>query len=113
MIDKIFQSIGTMPIFAIVTLIFIVFRMFPPKKVNALYGYRTKRSMKNQINWDFAQKSSSNISLFFTAIIFFFQILLSFMLENIEYLNIALLILWFICLIVMFIYVERKLKRLN
>ena len=73
MMDKIFQTVVTMPIFAIVTLIFIVFRMFPPKKVNALYGYRTKRSMKNQINWDFAQKTSSIISLFFTAVIFFFK----------------------------------------
>jgi len=50
MMDKIFQTVIKMPIFAIVTLIFILFRMFPPKKVNALYGYRTKRSMKNQIN---------------------------------------------------------------
>jgi uncharacterized membrane protein len=102
-----------MPIFAIATLLFIVFRMFRPKKVNALYGYRTKRYMKNQTNWDFAQKSSPNISLFFTAIILFFQILLSFLLENIEFLNVALLTLWFICLIGMFIYVEKKLKRLN
>ena len=29
---------------------------FPPKKINMLYGYRTGRSMKNQQNWDFAQK---------------------------------------------------------
>ena len=110
---KIYNALTTMPIFAIATLLFIVFRVFPPKKVNALYGYRTKRSMKNQTNWDFAQKSSLNISLVFSAIIFLFQISLSFLLENIEFLNIALLILWFICLIGMFIDVERKLKRLN
>ncbi len=29
---------------------------FPPKKINFLYGYRTKSSMKNQERWDFAQK---------------------------------------------------------
>ncbi|MGB6269038.1 MAG: SdpI family protein [Olleya sp.] len=28
---------------------------FPPKKINILYGYRSKRSMKNQKNWNFAQ----------------------------------------------------------
>ena len=32
---------------------------FPPKKINSLYGYRSRRSMKNQENWDFAQKYSS------------------------------------------------------
>lgn len=31
---------------------------FPPKSINSLYGYRTKRSMKNQANWDFAQSRS-------------------------------------------------------
>lgn len=27
----------------------------PPKEINNLYGYRTKRSMANQKVWDFAQ----------------------------------------------------------
>ena len=34
---------------------------FPPKKINMLYGYRTNRSMKNQENWDFAQKYSAKL----------------------------------------------------
>ena len=29
---------------------------FPPKKINYLYGYRTKASMKSQQRWDFSQK---------------------------------------------------------
>lgn len=28
---------------------------FPPKKINAFYGYRTKTSMRNQDCWNFAQ----------------------------------------------------------
>ncbi len=32
--------------------------LFPPKKINSWYGYRTPKSMKNQGNWDFAQKHS-------------------------------------------------------
>ena len=28
----------------------------PPKKINALYGYRTSRSMKSQQTWDFAHQ---------------------------------------------------------
>ena len=31
---------------------------FPPKKINALYGYRTERSMKNEDTWQFANKYS-------------------------------------------------------
>lgn len=27
---------------------------YPPKKINGIYGYRTRRSMKNQETWDFA-----------------------------------------------------------
>ena len=32
---------------------------YPPKKINSLYGYRTKNSMKSQQHWDFAQRYSS------------------------------------------------------
>lgn len=32
---------------------------FPPKKINSLYGYRTKSSMKSQERWDFAQHYSA------------------------------------------------------
>lgn len=32
---------------------------FPPKKINLLYGYRTKSSMKSKESWHFAQKYSS------------------------------------------------------
>ena len=31
-----------------------VMRKNPPKDINGVYGYRTKRSMQNQDTWDFA-----------------------------------------------------------
>lgn len=31
----------------------------PPKEINHFYGYRTKRSMKNKAQWDFAQHYSA------------------------------------------------------
>lgn len=37
----------------------IVMLLFPPKKINGLYGYRTPRSMRNQENWDKAQRISA------------------------------------------------------
>ncbi len=33
--------------------------LFPPRKINSLYGYRTTSSMKNQDRWDFAQNYAS------------------------------------------------------
>ena len=33
-----------------------VLYLFPPKKINFIYGYRTGSSMKSQERWDFAQK---------------------------------------------------------
>lgn len=35
--------------------------LFPPKKINSFYGYRTASSMKNQEQWDFAQRYSSKL----------------------------------------------------
>ena len=34
----------------------IVFYFFPPKKINHIYGYRTKRSMLNDTIWQFANQ---------------------------------------------------------
>ncbi len=42
----------------------LITMQFPPKKINHLYGYRTKASMKTQDHWDFAQKYSSKQLLF-------------------------------------------------
>ena len=33
-----------------------VFYYKPPKKINSIYGYRTKRSMKNSQTWEVAHK---------------------------------------------------------
>jgi hypothetical protein len=47
----------------------IVLLKFPPKKINAIYGYRTSSSMKSQERWDFAQiysaKETIKLGLFF------------------------------------------------
>ncbi|QNO14190.1 SdpI family protein [Alkalicella caledoniensis] len=34
----------------------ILFRTRPPKNINYIYGYRTKRSMKSKEAWDYAHK---------------------------------------------------------
>jgi len=37
----------------------VITYLFPPKKINSFYGYRTSKSMRNHENWTFAQKYSS------------------------------------------------------
>ena len=44
----------------IFTIVGVIMWNFPPKKINRLYGYRTKNSMKSQETWDFAQKFSAS-----------------------------------------------------
>lgn len=41
----------------------ILMFVFPPKKINYLYGYRTRSSMKNIDRWNFAQKLSSKLMM--------------------------------------------------
>lgn len=44
-------------IFIIASIVMIV---FPPRKINHLYGYRTPASMKSDDRWHFAQKFSAS-----------------------------------------------------
>lgn len=34
----------------------VMYATYPPKKINPIYGYRTKRTMANQKVWDYANK---------------------------------------------------------
>ena len=38
----------------------VVQKMFPPRNINSLYGYRTAASGRSQQHWDFAQRYSTN-----------------------------------------------------
>ncbi len=39
-----------------ILLVSLVYKLFPPKKINYLYGYRTPRSMKNPDIWKEANR---------------------------------------------------------
>ena len=41
----------------------IFFKVFPPKKINSLYGYRTSSSKKNMETWKEANRYSANFSI--------------------------------------------------
>lgn len=41
--------------------VYLLFQYKPPKKINRIYGYRTKASMTNQLTWDYAQEYFSRV----------------------------------------------------
>lgn len=43
----------------LILLIGVVFKFFPPKKINHIYGHRTYLAMKNQDTWEVAQGISA------------------------------------------------------
>ena len=49
----------------IILVVGVVFWMYPPKKINEFYGYRTTRSRKSQEAWDFAQRYSAKLLTIF------------------------------------------------
>lgn len=49
-------GIGHLLIGPLMLFILYIFAKYPPKKINNLYEYRTKRSMRNQDCWDYANK---------------------------------------------------------
>lgn len=40
-----------------------IMKLWPPKKINSLYGYRTPRSMKSQDAWEAANSYSADLML--------------------------------------------------
>jgi uncharacterized membrane protein len=60
----------------IITLVLVLFFFVRPKSINPIIGYRTKRSMKNESNWNFAQIYFTRNWILLLPIIYFTQILL-------------------------------------
>ena len=44
----------------------LVLKIFPPKKINAVYGYRTRRAATSQAAWDYAQRLCAAVLLWYS-----------------------------------------------
>ena len=75
MLDVIYLVIRNPGVLIILIVCFIV-KIFPPKKINFWYGYRTKKSMKNIENWNRAQKYSTNLTIYILIVLLILQILI-------------------------------------
>lgn len=47
----------------------LLWRKYPPKTINWIYGYRTFRAMKSQVAWDFAHRYFGKVMLNLGAIL--------------------------------------------
>lgn len=87
--------------------------VFPPKKINSFYGYRTASSMKNQQKWNFAQTYSAKIMML-TGLIFAFLSPTKGLFKTSETNDIILAVgIMIIGSILMIILVEKALRKIN
>lgn len=71
----------------------IIFYFFPPKKINAFYGYRTNRSMKNNTIWQYANTFFTKQFLLYSAISFIASLALTFLGKDITWQPMAIVLL--------------------
>jgi uncharacterized membrane protein len=107
------DRIGIIPfvigiVFIAASLIMIV---FPPKKINFLYGYRTAASMKNQQVWDFSQNYSAKKMLWCGFVIFSLSFLNLIFDISQEFSLVLGLILLILGCIYMFVSTEKEIKK--
>ncbi|MEZ4777974.1 MAG: SdpI family protein [Flavobacteriaceae bacterium] len=55
-----------------ILVLFFIVKLYPPKKINWWYGYRTNRSMKNEEIWKVTQEYSSKKSIQLALLSFLF-----------------------------------------
>ena len=91
----------------------VIFQIFPPKKINILYGYRTNRSMKNQLTWDFSQKMAAKELIKTGIVLLVLSILLLKFTTVSGEVNFIGLFLVIISIGILFIRVESAIKKLK
>lgn len=57
----------------------LAFYFFTPKKINALYGYKTNKTILNDIIWNYANTFFSRQLLLYAAISFVFALFIAFL----------------------------------
>lgn len=84
----------------------------PPKTINPLYGYRSKRSMKNQAQWDAANRYSGQLMTKYAVYYAVSGSIVSFTFQGIEFFFVVVgLMLTAIAL--MIVQVEKRLKEME
>ncbi|MDI6530818.1 SdpI family protein [Bacillus mycoides] len=90
----------------------LILQKNPPTDINAAYGYRTKRSMKNKKLWDAGNKYSAEVMKQNGFIMMLIGSVIS-ILFRYPHTMIAIMIVMLLLIIRLFIRVEKKLKILE
>ncbi|ARX65881.1 MULTISPECIES: SdpI family protein [Bacillus] len=90
----------------------IIFQKNPPTDINAAYGYRTKRSMKNKELWDAGNRYSVEVMKQNGFIMMLIGSVIS-ILFRYPHTIIAIMVVMLLLIIRLFIQVENKLKILE
>ena len=90
----------------------LILQKNPPTDINAVYGYRTKRSMKNKDLWDVGNQYSAEVMKQNGFLMILIGSLIG-LLFWYPHTMIAILILMIVLIIRLFIRVEKKLKVLE
>jgi len=93
----------------------VVFMYKPPKKINMLYGYRTKRSMKDDKSWIYAHHFLGRLWAMWGSIIFFWSIIILISIfrkpvETISWIDFALIMGQIIIMLIPVFITENELK---
>lgn len=96
----------------LLTLISVIFYRFPPKSINSMYGYRSKRSMASEKAWDFANELSCRLMLWGCIVLNLVQAIafIFFDVETAALITVAIMVLG---LLLIFPIVESRLKDLD
>jgi len=107
-----FQTLLASP--ALVGIIFIiagvVARRFPPRQINYIYGYRSRKSMSSQANWDLANSYYTGIMIRAGVAMMGLGLILSLFSDNIQFLSIFTVLSGVAGGLIIFLLTEKKLK---
>lgn len=110
--DMIHWLFGPQLIGVIMLICGYILKIYPPKSINGLYGYRTTSSMKNQQTWDMANNYSARVMIRLGAAAVLIGLLLTQVIDmQHEYLMAAATIISLIAIvIILFKSTEKQLK---
>lgn len=114
---KMIYSLVNIGVSLVIGIIFIstslLLKKRPPTDINAVFGYRTTRSMKNMKLWEAGNRYSSEIMTQNGVIIIILGSIISLILNNPSTAILLIMGAMLLLIISMFIRVENKLKKLE
>lgn len=90
----------------------VILEKYPPTDINAVFGYRTRRSMKNMDLWNAGNQYSAEIMKKNGYLIIIIGSVVSLLFRS-PFTMIAIVVLMILFFIFMFVQVEKKLKVLE